>query len=48
MQCPKCQFEDPDTKKFCGEYGANQKKFVQTVVEVILHNINSTVNAAIT
>jgi class 3 adenylate cyclase len=22
MKCPKCQYEDPDTKKFCGECGA--------------------------
>jgi len=26
MQCPKCQFENPDTKKFCGECGTKLEK----------------------
>ena len=26
MKCPKCQFENPDTKKFCGECGAKLEK----------------------
>jgi hypothetical protein len=25
MQCPECQFENPDTQKFCGECGAKLK-----------------------
>jgi len=26
MKCPKCQFENPDTKKFCGECGVKLEK----------------------
>jgi hypothetical protein len=26
MKCPKCQFENPDTQKFCGECGAKLEK----------------------
>ena len=26
MQCPKCQFENPDTQKFCGECGTKLEK----------------------
>ncbi|MFC1823206.1 adenylate/guanylate cyclase domain-containing protein [Thermodesulfobacteriota bacterium] len=26
MQCPKCQHENPDTQKFCGECGCDLKK----------------------
>jgi hypothetical protein len=27
MECPKCQHENPDTQKFCGECGAKFEKF---------------------
>ncbi len=26
MKCPKCQFENPDTMKFCGECGGKLEK----------------------
>jgi hypothetical protein len=26
MKCPKCQFENPDGMKFCGEFGAKLEK----------------------
>ena len=26
MKCPKCQFENPDTQKFCGECGSKLDK----------------------
>ncbi len=26
MQCPKCQFENPDTQKFCGECGSKLER----------------------
>ena len=26
MKCPKCQFENPDTQRFCGECGAKLEK----------------------
>ena len=26
MKCPKCQFENPEGMKFCGDCGAKQEK----------------------
>ena len=44
MQCPKCQFENPDGIKFCGECGA---KLERIAIRQTRFSLNSVVNVAI-
>jgi len=32
VKCPKCQTNNPDTQKFCGECGANLRQLHELVI----------------